>query len=100
MAIDKLPQNNSKKIIKVSLCVIGITKPSTIDNYHISNSKPCIKCMFMIKNAAMLKGYKINKIYFSNEKNEIVYYKLKSLLKEEMHIPKLYRHYGIPHQFK
>ena len=100
MAIDKLPKNNSKKIIKVSLCVIRITKASTAHDYTICNSKPCIKCMSLIKNAALKKGYKINKIYFSNENNEIVCYKLKDLLKEDMHIPKLYQTYGVPHQFQ
>ena len=95
MAIDKLPNNRNKKLINVSLLVIRISVNSTTDLYKMSNSRPCISCMYKIKTSAQL-GYKISKIYFSNEDGDIVCHKLRDIIKEKQFLSKYYRLSMIP----
>lgn len=94
MAISKI-KRNPKKMINVSLMVIRISYNSTIETYHLANSKPCVSCMYKIKNTVNI-GYHINKIYFSDENGNIICYKIRDLLKEKHHLSKYYRASYIP----
>jgi len=98
MAIDKIQKNKTKKKINVSLLVIRITTASTLDSYVLSNSRPCVACIHKIKNMGY-HGYKISKIYFSNEHGNIVCYKLRDIVKEKQHISKFYRGTNIPKKY-
>lgn len=92
MAINKIQQSRIKtrKIIDVSLLVIRITKSSNVNSYTLTNSRPCIACMSKIQNSIKY-GYRISKIYFSNENGDIVFYKLKDIIMEKPFISKFYR---------
>lgn len=94
MAISKI-KRNTKKPINVSLMVIRISYNSTIDSYSLANSRPCISCMYKIKNTMSI-GYHINKIYFSDENGNIVCYKVRDIINEKHHISKYYRATSIP----
>lgn len=95
MAINKLRKNKSKKLIKISLLVIRITEGSTIDSYTLSNSKPCIACVHKIKNVTKL-GYKIDKIYYSDSNGNILFFKLRELLKQKQHLSNYYKSHPLP----
>ena len=64
VAIDNLPIRKSKKMKKVSILVIRISRSSNENEYVLSDSKPCVYCLSKILKATE-KGYKINKIYYS-----------------------------------
>ncbi|XWV26641.1 putative cytidine deaminase [Tupanvirus soda lake] len=98
MAIDKLKKNKKRKLISVSLLVIRISYGSTVDVYNLSNSRPCVACMSKIKNLTNF-GYKVTKVYFSNENGDIVCYKLRDILKEKQYLSKFYRVSTIPRSF-
>ncbi|XWV25661.1 cytidine deaminase [Tupanvirus deep ocean] len=98
MAIDKLHKNKKRKLINVSLLVIRITYGSTADIYNLSNSRPCVACMSKIKNLTNF-GYRVTKVYFSNENGDIVCYRLRDILKEKQYLSKFYRVSTIPKNF-
>ncbi len=98
MAIDKLRKNNKPKLIDISLLVIKITPASTIESYRLSNSRPCIACMYKIKNITY-SGYRLSKIYFPNENGQIICYKLRDILKEKQYVSKYYRLATIPKSY-
>lgn len=98
-AIDKIQKNTKRKRINVSLLVIRISPASTVDHYHLSNSRPCVSCMSKIKNMSSI-GYKISKIYFSNGKGEIVCHKLRDILREKQHLSRYYRQTIIPKRLR
>ena len=105
MAIDKLKTNNRKTQLVVSLLVIRITQNSNIDNYKLCNSKPCASCISkitglnifgyssknVIRMSKAIAGYKISKIYYSNEDGEIIFFKINNFLKEKLYISRYYR---------
>ena len=95
MALDKIKGNNRKSNLTVSLMVIRITEKSTECSYKLCNSKPCISCICKIMNISC-SGYKVSKIYFSNENGEIVCFKFKEILKESPHISKYYKNTTLP----
>lgn len=98
MAIEKLPikrKQSKKKFINVSMLVIRISHASNCETFKLSNSKPCISCLFKIQNC-FLNGYKINKLYYSNENGEITYSKVKDLIKCNHTVSKFYRKSNIP----
>jgi hypothetical protein len=95
MAMDKIRQNKSKKIIDVSLLVIRITKKSVATSYQLSNSRPCICCIHKIKNMNC-HGYRISKIYYSDDMGNIICSKLRDIVREKHHICKYFRDVAIP----
>ncbi len=95
MAIEKIKKNRKKKLTNVSLIVIRISYGSTPDFYNLTNSRPCVACISKINNIRRI-GYKISKIYFSNENGDIVCYKLRDIIKEKQHLSKYYRTATIP----
>lgn len=91
-AINHLPQKKKKlnSITTVSLLVINVDK-----NGNLNNSNPCVNCLRSIAEQPLIKGYKIDKIYFSNQNGEIECHRLTSLLMaESFHISIYYRHTG------
>ena len=79
--------------------VIRISTASNIDHYSLASSRPCISCMYKIKNS-IDHGYKISKVYFSNENGEIVCYKLRDIIREKQFLSKFYRVSNIPKAFR
>lgn len=98
MAIDKIQKNKGRKLIDISLLVIRITPTSTPDSYKLVNSRPCAACVYRIKNMAS-HGYKISKLYFSNENGDIVCYKLRDIIKEKQFLSRYYRTINTPKIF-
>jgi hypothetical protein len=91
-AINKLQYIKSKKskkpkkTISVDMLVIKVLR-----NGKLSNSAPCVKCLKSIANA-ITKGYKINKVYYSNETGNIECKLLSDLINsEKLHISSYYR---------
>ena len=68
-------KKRSRKLIKIDILVIRV---NNYDQFCIS--KPCIHCC---KKMALLptRGYKINKIYYTNNEGEIVSERMSSLMK-------------------
>lgn len=98
MAVDKLKINIKPKLINISLLVIRITSGSNPNCYHLVNSRPCIACMYKLIHVTQL-GYRITKIYFSNEVGEIICYKLRDIMAEKHHASRYYRSSSIPKKF-
>lgn len=78
--------------------VIRITPASTINFYVLANSRPCIACLYRIKNTINF-GYRITKVYYSNENGEIVCYKLRDIVNEKQMLSKYYRKLAIPKKY-
>lgn len=72
------------KYKKLSLIVIRISRSSNRQEYKLSMSRPCHKCVCLISN------FKIKNIYYSTE-DGIVKEKLKSILEGEQHFSKFNR---------
>ena len=70
-----LPLNYSNNKKTLNLLVIRINK-----NGDLKNSKPCFKC---ITHLNRIPGYKINKIYYSNENGQIIESKFNDLYFED-----------------
>lgn len=56
--------------------------------YKMQSSKPCAQCVKTMTSLPQKKGYKVHRIYYSNEHGEIEKTTLTSLLKQEQHISK------------
>lgn len=81
---------NKKKNKKINLFVVKISKTNSL-----SNSKPCIKCINDLITITLNKGYRINKIYYSNENNKIICKKFIDLiLEKDKFITSFYKHFG------
>jgi len=75
-AIDNLPPlKRSNRPMNVNLVVIKTTKTKIL-----GNSSPCIHCLKIMKEKAVLKGYNIIKIYYSNSNGVIVCRRLNDLI--------------------
>lgn len=75
MAISRLPINRKKKKkISVNLLVIRIQY-----NGKLKNSKPCPKCMNDIISKIPKKGYKIDRVYHSDDNEDIISSKMRDL---------------------
>lgn len=94
MALDKIKICDKK--LKVSLLVIRIKEASNPNSYSLTSSRPCIACMYRIKNNTKLN---ITKLYFSNENGEIIYHKVRDFIKEKQHIPLFYKKIKICKKF-
>ncbi len=80
-ALSKLPSlkpTNNPNIIH--LLVIRVS-----GKYKMQSSKPCSLCLQTMIHMPQKKGYKIHRIYYSNENGEIVNTTLNALLKQELH---------------
>ncbi|AKI78957.1 putative cytidine deaminase [Acanthamoeba polyphaga mimivirus] len=97
-ALDKIKLQRSKKTIKASLLVIRLKPASTPESYSLANSRPCLACLYRIKNSAN-NGLRINKIYYSNDDGKIICYKLKDILSEKQHLSKFYRISVVPKEY-
>ena len=89
MAIDKLPHINCKRRKKINILVIRITSSSNSEKYKLVNSQPCKNC---VEKMSYIQGYKVKKIYYSNENGEIVCCKLRDLANKSQHITKFNRY--------
>ena len=77
-----------KTLESVNLLVIRTTR-----NGLLCSSIPCIHCIKKISDDPIHKGYKINKIYYSNENGNIEATSLLNLvLSNKCHISSYYRH--------
>ena len=74
-AIENLESKSKKNLENVNLVVIKTTKTGVL-----GNSYPCIHCLHAMVEKTYIKGYKINKIYFSNSEGEIECHKLIDIL--------------------
>lgn len=95
MALQKIQEHKPKKIIDVSIIAIRITRSSTVESYHLIDSRPCVSCMYKIKTSVNM-GYRVNKVYFSDTNGDIVCYKLRDIVKEKQFVSKFYRISNIP----
>lgn len=60
--------------------------------YKIQSSKPCAQCLQTMVEMPEKKGYKVHRVYYSNENEDIERTTLSSLLQQEMHYSKGYRY--------
>ena len=97
VAVQNLPIRKSKKLKKVSLLVIRISRSSTSNDYVLSDSKPCVYCLSKIMKATD-KGYKINKIYYSvGATQSITCVNVKNIIPS---VSKFYRKQGLNNNLK
>lgn len=102
MAIDKLiktarkNRKTSRKIIDVSIMIIRVSSKGTPDNFRLSNSKPCSNCLHKISELVMY-GYRVTKIYYSGDNNEIVESNIQQLTTDQSVRPSsFYRNANLP----
>ena len=77
---------NKKNLESINLLVIRISSKN-----KIQSSKPCSRCIEIMKTLTIKKGYKIKLIYYSDENGDIIKSTLTKLDLEEKHISKFYR---------
>jgi cytidine deaminase len=79
-AIRKLPTLSKKRPKKIDLLVIRTSKTGVL-----GISKPCENCVMLLQHQLPEKGYRLQKIYYS-EDGEIKVTTLRKLLTEDPHI--------------
>lgn len=57
----------------------------------MQSSKPCSMCLRTMVSMPQKKGYKIHRVYYSNENGEIENTTLNALLKQEQHYSRGYK---------
>ena len=78
--IDTLPDISRRNRLKATdICVVKI------NNTGLSNSKPCIQCLRKLEISAPLRGYRIRRIYYSDETGKIVKSTLRELLSQPLY---------------
>ena len=83
-AVSKLmPSKYKKRLEIVNLLVIRLSSKN-----KLQLSKPCYRCINTMNILPIKKGYKIQNIYYSDDKNNIIKIPLKKLEKEEKHYSK------------
>ena len=86
-AINHLPpRKRSSRNKLINLVVIRTSK-----NKKISISKPCVHCMSFLCSKPQMKGYQINKIFYSNEYGNIIESSINDLQENTCHVSKYYR---------
>jgi cytidine deaminase len=86
-AINKLkPLVVKKRQISINLLVIRLSK-----NNKMGISKPCTHCIQTMRNLPQKKGYKIKKVYYSDDQGNIIKSSLNNLEKEEQHYSRFNR---------
>ncbi|AYV79711.1 MAG: hypothetical protein Faunusvirus41_2 [Faunusvirus sp.] len=71
-------KNVNKNLIPVELMVIKMTK-----NNKLTNSRPCVKCLYNMSTLPAQKGYRIKTVSYSNEEHKIVSNKLREMLSQQ-----------------
>lgn len=79
--IDKLPNRKNKKLMRVNLLVIRLTK-----SFVLGNSYPCAVCLKYLYDISLKKGYVIDNIYYSNQDGNIESDKFINLIKSPKQI--------------
>lgn len=83
-----LPRKHHTK--KVDIVIVKTSKTGCL-----GNSKPCLHCLAMMQMLAPKKGYRIDRVFYSNEFGHMVCYRLEHLLKDpNIHVSKYYRFSG------
>jgi hypothetical protein len=89
-AINRLPnfrnKHNAKHNKQINLFITRISKIA-----KIQNSKPCNSCIQKMKYLSNLKGYKIRRIYYTDDIGNIVRTNLENLELEPQHYSLYYR---------
>ena len=86
-AIKKLlPLKRKRRLESINILVIRLSSKN-----KLQSSKPCIKCINMMKILPIKLGYKIQYVYYSNENGEIVKSSIKMLEAEDPHYSRFYR---------
>jgi len=92
-AIKKLKQRDSNSIKKINMLVI-----KTSITGKLGNSKPCLNCILDIINLTPKKGYRVDKLYYSDENGSIQKVKLNKLIKlGHFHVSSFYKNHGFKH---
>ncbi len=85
-AINKLPTNN-KRLKSVNILVIRISNTGIL-----GMSKPCENCIKLMNTLPQQKGYKINKVFYSDSFGIIIKTTLNKLMNENNnHVSKFYK---------
>lgn len=84
-AIRKLPNVPKKRLKKVDLLVIRTSKTGVL-----GISKPCHNCIALLQTQLPQKGYRLQKVYYS-ENGEIIETTLRKLSEEEQHMSRYYK---------
>jgi hypothetical protein len=78
-SINKLKiKDRINKIKNIDILVIRVNT-----NRELTMSRPCYKCCCSLTKHPLKKGIKVNKIYYSNDKGEIVFERLNQLINSE-----------------
>lgn len=86
-AIRKLhPLRRAKKLETIHILVVRLSKTN-----KLQSSKPCFKCINMMKDLPQKFGYKIQNVYYSDTHENIVKTTLCKLDNEDKHYGKRYR---------
>ena len=81
-AINKLkPLKNKKRLKSINLLVVRLNMSK-----QVIMSKPCQRCIMMLETFPMTKGYKVNKIYYSDDNGNIIRTNIQKLKREKNHI--------------
>jgi hypothetical protein len=75
-----------KKLEPINLLVIRLSKTN-----KLQSSKPCNNCINAMKTIPIKKGYKIQKIYYSDGQDNMVITTLNILEKEQPHYSRYYK---------
>ena len=86
-AINHLPPRRKTSRNKIiNLVVIRTSK-----NKKVSISKPCLHCMNFLCSKPQMRGYQINKIFYSDQLGNIIESSICDLQESTCHISKFYR---------
>ena len=87
-ALSKLkPIKYKKRLEQINILVIRVSKTN-----KIQTSKPCNNCIKIMETIPEKKGYKLQNIYYSDDKGNIIKTSLNILKNEEHHYTRYYRH--------
>jgi hypothetical protein len=78
--VDTLPDISRGNRLKAKdICVVKM------NHTGLSNSKPCIQCLRKLEIYAPLRGYRIRRIYYSDETGKIIKSSLRELLSQPLY---------------
>ncbi len=85
-AISKLlPLKRKKRLEIVNILVVRLSGKN-----NLQSSKPCSNCIDIMKRLPIKKGYKIQNVYYSDNKGNILKQSLTNLDNEEKHYSRYY----------
>lgn len=87
-AIDRLPtQPRRKRLVSVDMLVIRTSRTGCL-----GQSRPCVHCIITMCRTLPLRGYKLDRIYYSDENQKIQMIKLHDLVHDEhQHVTMFYK---------